>query len=263
MNAIQAPPHLPRRSFLKHMALLASAAAPYSGLHLSAAQTDAQRKPIRIILDADTANEIDDLFALARALMEPSFQVEGINSAQWHTQGGAPRDTVGPSQELNEKLLRVMNRQDVPHPIGSNLPLVSAQRPQPSDAARHIIRKALATPEGEKLIVAILGPCTGWRSTRRVCGKVSGGPSSVTWPAEPLFKDGSPSGDRVAPCSLFNTTPQVRRDRQSLMVLAGRRRGDQYRPMPGAWCPQFQLSSGGKGVRFVPCAPVDIQPADS
>jgi purine nucleosidase len=164
INTIQASPRFLRRSFLKHLTVLASAGALHrSGRHLCA-QTDALPKPIRIILDADTANEIDDLFALARALMEPSFQLEGINSAQWHTQEGAPRDTVGPSQQLNEELLRLMNRQDVPHHVGSNLPLVSAQRPQPSDAARHIIRKALATPEEEKLIVAILGPCTNLAS---------------------------------------------------------------------------------------------------
>jgi purine nucleosidase len=133
-------------------------------LTLRVAQAAAPAKPLRLIVDADTANEIDDVFALARALMEPRFQVEGVTSSQWHTQPEAPHDTVGPSQEMNEQLLRVMNRTDVPHPIGSNFPLVNPQRPQPSDAARHIVRKAMETPEGEKLIVAILGPCTNLAS---------------------------------------------------------------------------------------------------
>jgi purine nucleosidase len=133
-------------------------------IDLRGAQPDAPAKPLRLIVDADTANEIDDVFALARVLIDPRFHVEGITSSQWHTQPDAPRDTVGRSQEMNEELLRVMNRTDVPNPIGSNIPLVSTQRPQPSDAARHIIRKALETPEGEKLIVAILGPCTNLAS---------------------------------------------------------------------------------------------------
>lgn len=158
-------PTQPRRGFLKSLAgLTAGGLIPRHTGRLYGAQGEAPSKPLRLIVDADTANEIDDAFALARALMEPRFQVEGITSAQWHTQEGAPRDTVGPSQEMNEKLLRVMNRADVPHLIGANVPLVSPLRPQPSDAARHIIRKALETPEGEKLMVAILGPCTNLAS---------------------------------------------------------------------------------------------------
>jgi inosine-uridine nucleoside N-ribohydrolase len=120
--------------------------------------------PRRLIVDSDTANEIDDLFAISRVLMEPGLRVEGITSAQWHTQGDAPRDTVGPSQRLNETILRLMDRGDVPHPIGSNTPLVRPHRPQPSDAARHIISTARETPEGEKLSVAVLGPCTNLAS---------------------------------------------------------------------------------------------------
>lgn len=164
--ASQAPAAaLGRRRFLKHLARLAVAGlATRSPGTLLGAPAQASSKPRRIIVDADTANEIDDAFALARALMEPRFQVDGITSAQWHTQEEAPRDTVGLSQQLNEELLRVMNRADVPHPLGSNLPLVSAVKPQPSPAAQHIIRKALETPDGEKLIAAILGPCTNLAS---------------------------------------------------------------------------------------------------
>ncbi len=154
-----------RRNSLK---LLASLAVANSVPLLTACGPSTKEKkpakPRRIIVDADTANEIDDAFALARALMEPTFQVEGITSAQWHTQEEAPRDTVGPSQQLNEELMQAMKRLDVPHPIGSNIPLVSPVRPQPSDAARHIISKAKETPEGEKLTVAILGPCTNLAS---------------------------------------------------------------------------------------------------
>lgn len=154
-----------RRDFLKGLASVAAGGLASSiGGGVRSAPAEPPGKPLRIIVDADTANEIDDAFALARALMEPRFQVEGITSAQWHTQEDAPRDTVGPSQQLNEELLGAMNRKDVPHPIGANLPLVSPVRPQPSDAARHIIRKAMETPPGEKLTVAILGPCTNLAS---------------------------------------------------------------------------------------------------
>ena len=142
---------LPRRRFLRPLSLLAAAGVAHrNAIALRGAQADAPAKSLRLIVDADTANEIDDVFALARTLMDPGFQIEGITSSQWHTQPDAPRDTVGATQDVNELLLRMMNRTDVPHPIGADFPLVSPQRPQASDAARHTVRKALETPEGEK-----------------------------------------------------------------------------------------------------------------
>lgn len=119
-----------------------------------------QNKALPLIIDADTANEIDDLYAIARALLEPALNIVGVTSAQWHTQARAPNDCVGESQRLNEEILRLMGHTRVPHPEGSNFPMVSPLRPQPSDAADFIIEQALAMPEGERLSVAVLGPCT-------------------------------------------------------------------------------------------------------
>ena len=119
---------------------------------------------IPLIVDADTANEVDDLFAVAIALLLPELDVLGVTSAQWHTQERAPNDTVGASQKLNEEILELMGKQGVPHPEGSNFPMVRLDRPQPSDAAQFIIEQAMALPEGEKLQVAILGPATNLAS---------------------------------------------------------------------------------------------------
>ncbi|MFK7921783.1 MAG: nucleoside hydrolase [Bacteroidia bacterium] len=121
-----------------------------------------QRKntPLPLIVDADTANEVDDLFAIAIALLAPNLNVLGITSAQWHTQKFAPNDSVGASQKLNVDILRLMDQLSVPHPEGANHPLVNTLRPQPSEAADFIIEQAMALPAGEKLHVAILGPAT-------------------------------------------------------------------------------------------------------
>jgi inosine-uridine nucleoside N-ribohydrolase len=113
-----------------------------------------------LIVDADTANEVDDLFALVRALVEPGFDLRGITSAQFHTSPLASDSSVLESQSINEELLRLMDRTDLPHPVGANRPLPSPTEPSPSPASRFIIEQALAMPEGEKLHVAILGPCT-------------------------------------------------------------------------------------------------------
>ncbi len=116
--------------------------------------------PIRVIVDADTANEVDDLYAIAWALLEPRLEIVGITSAQWHTNPRTPNDSVGESQRLNEEILELMGKTNVPAPQGSNFPMVNEQRAQPSAAADFIIEQALATPQGEKLSIVILGPCT-------------------------------------------------------------------------------------------------------
>ena len=67
----------------------------------------------RLIVDADTANEVDDLFAIAIALLEPNLEIVGITSAQWHTSPQAPNDNVGESQKLNEEILELMGKSNI------------------------------------------------------------------------------------------------------------------------------------------------------
>jgi len=119
-----------------------------------------QKHPLPLIIDADTGNEVDDLYAIARALIEPALDIRGITAAQWHTQERAPNNCVGESQRLNEDILRLMDKTEILHHQGSNFPMVNTHRPQPSAAADLIIELAMAMPEGEKLSVAVLGPCT-------------------------------------------------------------------------------------------------------
>jgi len=147
-----------RRKFLSNTSKLTllSSLSPI-GIFLESAQTIS---PIRVIIDADTANEVDDLYAIAWALLEPRLEVVGLTSAQWHTNPRTPNDSVGESQRLNKELLELLGKTAVPAPQGSNFPMVNEQRPQPSAAADFIIKEAMATPAGEKLSVVILGPCT-------------------------------------------------------------------------------------------------------
>ncbi|MEO9892080.1 nucleoside hydrolase [Aurantibacter sp.] len=115
---------------------------------------------IQIIIDADTANEVDDLFALARAIKEPKFNVLGITSAQFHTSPLASDSSVYESQKINDELLRLMNREDIALPLGSNTPLLNKTIPASSAAADFIINKAHSMKGEQKLQVVILGPCT-------------------------------------------------------------------------------------------------------
>jgi len=130
---------IPRRQFIDNIAkyVLVSSLYPFAN-HW----TSKQDSPIRIIIDADTANEVDDLYAIARALLEPRLNVIGITSAQWHTNPRTPNDSVGESQRLNKEILELMGKTHIPIPQGSNFPMVNTLRPQSSEAAKFIIEQS-------------------------------------------------------------------------------------------------------------------------
>ena len=124
--------------------------------------------PIKLILDSDTANEIDDLFAIAYLLKDgyPGVEVLGLSSAQWfHVWSGD--STVYQSQQLNEELLELLGREDLPHPLGADLIMGKPwgdYDPRDSPAARFIIAEAMALNDGEKLAVLSIGATTNLAS---------------------------------------------------------------------------------------------------
>ncbi len=120
--------------------------------------------PLRVIVDADTANEIDDLYAIVRALVAPEFQIEGLTSAHF-TRSTKSNETVRRSQEMNEQLLDAMGlRNSIPHPIGADRSMPNTTTAVDSPAARLIIKQAHAGGPNDKLIVFALGACTNLAS---------------------------------------------------------------------------------------------------
>ncbi|MEM9681081.1 MAG: nucleoside hydrolase, partial [Bacteroidota bacterium] len=146
-----------RRQFLKTLGQLSYISVLPVPLLLQSISDTAK---IKLLIDADTANEVDDLFAIAGALLNPKFEILGLSSAQWHTQQKAPQDSVGASQAINEKILELMGKSHIPHPQGSNYPMVRPNRPQSSAAADFIISQALSMDSNEKMSIIILGPAT-------------------------------------------------------------------------------------------------------
>ena len=116
--------------------------------------------PIPLIIDADTANEVDDLFAIVRALNEPSFRVLGITSAQFHTSPLATANTVEESQKLNEEIIGLTQIKGIDLPLGSNTSLVNRSTPSISSASNFIVAQANQFNKKQPLNIVVLGSCT-------------------------------------------------------------------------------------------------------
>jgi len=124
------------------------------------AKTQINETQIPLIIDADTANEVDDLYALVRAILEPKFDLIAISSAQFHTSPIASENSVEESQLINEEIVALMNAEDIALPLGSNDPLTEYGVPASSEASQFIIDAAHQMTGDQKMHVVILGPCT-------------------------------------------------------------------------------------------------------
>jgi inosine-uridine nucleoside N-ribohydrolase len=136
--------------------------------------TDCFAQKQKVWVDADTGNETDDIYALARLLAEPSVEVVGVSSAhfnnadlvafeKWNQYPTKNIKTVHISQQLNEDLLKVMDKLSIPHPIGADRQMGRAwggREPRNSDAAREIIAAVKRLGKNEKLYVLSLGALT-------------------------------------------------------------------------------------------------------
>ena len=126
----------------------------------------AQQNPRKLILDADTANEIDDMYAITRMLKQTKFDVVALTSTQW-IHYLAEDDSVGASQRENETLVRLLKKTDLPTPIGSREPMGKpwgGDEPKDSPAAQAIIKAAKASTPDRKLVVVCLGASTNLAS---------------------------------------------------------------------------------------------------
>lgn len=114
------------------------------------------------IIDTDSGNGVSDLFVIARALADPKVGVIGLTSTQWNQHPDAPGSTVILSQEMNDTLLKLFGREDIPHFRGAERMISSWAVPvfQYSDAAEFIVQKAHEASKDKKLNIITLGAMT-------------------------------------------------------------------------------------------------------
>ena len=111
--------------------------------------------PTHVVLDCDTANEVDDQFAIAYALGLPvgTLDVRGVISVQNTTAHGP-----GSRDMYQEEAVRVVAlcASDVPCVPGADRPMESMEEPVPSAGLDFLVEEARLSP----LTVIATGPAT-------------------------------------------------------------------------------------------------------
>ncbi|MBP3966420.1 nucleoside hydrolase [Paenibacillus lignilyticus] len=121
-----------------------------------------QRK-VRMVLDTDTYNEIDDQFAVIYALKSPeSVTVEAFYAAPFFNDlSEGPKDGMEKSYNELLKIRAIMPEMtDIPIYRGSEGYLAEAGVPQESAAARNLVERAMASSEDDPLYVVAIGAIT-------------------------------------------------------------------------------------------------------
>ncbi len=130
-----------------------------------------------VIIDADTGNEMDDLYAIVRAVIEDDINVLAVTSAHfnnpqlltdslWHIYPTEDINTLQISQDLNEELLASMDINDIPAISGCEQMVGYAWgyyegAPIPkSPATEFIITEGKKHSPENKLNIIVLGPVT-------------------------------------------------------------------------------------------------------
>jgi inosine-uridine nucleoside N-ribohydrolase len=129
----------------------------------------------KVWFDTDMGNEMDDIFALTRLLVEADkYDIVGVSSAhfnnadmlvfdKWNQYPTKGINTVKISQEENEKLLSAFKMMSIPHPMGADRQMGRAwgeYTPRPSEMTKKLIEVVQALPEGERLDVIFIGAAT-------------------------------------------------------------------------------------------------------
>lgn len=132
----------------------------------------------KVWLDADTGNEMDDLYAIVRMVKDPSINMIGLSSAhfnnpdllvfeKWNAYDTRGLVTVAESQRLNEEILQSLCRLDIAHPLGADRQIGRAwgqEDSRDSEAAQAIIKTVNSLPDGEKLDILTIGAMTNLAS---------------------------------------------------------------------------------------------------
>ncbi len=136
---------------------------PQLSANLRLARLQPPTGKVRMVLDTDTYNEVDDQFALVQALLSPDrLQVEAIYAAPYfNSRSSGPADGM---ERSYDEILRLLDKLAWPNRDfvyrGATAYLESNLQPQESAAARDLVARALASPDDDPLYVVAIGAIT-------------------------------------------------------------------------------------------------------
>ena len=113
---------------------------------------------VRVVVDTDTYNEIDDQFAVVYALLSPQeLQVEALCAAPFHNdRSSGPADGM---EKSYQEILRLLARLDVSLDSfvfrGATEYLTNGDTPSESEAARELVRRGMSGDSDPLYVVAI------------------------------------------------------------------------------------------------------------
>ena len=122
-----------------------------------------KNRPIDMVLDTDTYNEVDDQFALMYSLLSPEqVNLQAVYAAPFHNdRSTGPEDGM---EKSYDEIVRLLKTVDVSADgfvfEGSRSYLPDGDTPVDSPAARDLIKKAMARPDGDPLYVCAIGCIT-------------------------------------------------------------------------------------------------------
>lgn len=119
-------------------------------------------RPVRMVLDTDTYNEIDDQFALVYALISPELDVKAVYAAPFHNnRSTGPKDGM---EKSYEEILRILDKLDRSAEgfafRGSTSYLTNPKSPERSPAALDLIERAKKSSPDDPLYVVAVGAIT-------------------------------------------------------------------------------------------------------
>jgi purine nucleosidase len=119
-------------------------------------------RTVRMVIDTDTFNEIDDQFAVVYALKSPeNMKVEAFYAAPFYNElSTGPADGMEKSYQEIIKIRKILGREDIPVYRGSTSYLQLEGQPVESEAARNLVERAMASDPSDPLYVVAIGAIT-------------------------------------------------------------------------------------------------------
>jgi purine nucleosidase len=145
---------LNRRKFIK---LTSIAATSLSLMSMKNFRSFTAENNKQVIIDADSANEIDDLLALFRLITAPRVNVTGLCASHWSAGSSIEPSSMQQSYEMNKQVVKNRVKNDIPLLKGAEKPLTSTATPIKSEASDFIIQQAKSLTGQQVLRIISLG----------------------------------------------------------------------------------------------------------